>query len=115
MALLEVQNLQTHFRTPDGGVNRAVDGAYVWRGTRDAETGPAMTPNQEFERQEFQSFRTRRRGSNWAVMDSLRFRFCNAARGGRGVGSQAALTARDEFAVTGPFREKRCSKYRNVS
>jgi len=26
MALLEVQNLQTHFRTPDGGVNRAVDG-----------------------------------------------------------------------------------------
>ncbi|MDQ1079388.1 ABC transporter ATP-binding protein [Pseudoroseomonas cervicalis] len=26
MALLEVENLQTHFRTPDGGVNRAVDG-----------------------------------------------------------------------------------------
>ena len=26
MALLEVKNLQTHFRTPDGGVNRAVDG-----------------------------------------------------------------------------------------
>jgi peptide/nickel transport system ATP-binding protein len=26
MALLEVRNLQTHFRTPDGGVNRAVDG-----------------------------------------------------------------------------------------
>ncbi|MBC9205702.1 ABC transporter ATP-binding protein [Roseomonas aerophila] len=26
MALLEVDNLQTHFRTPDGGVNRAVDG-----------------------------------------------------------------------------------------
>jgi peptide/nickel transport system ATP-binding protein len=26
MALLEVQNLQTHFRTPDGGVNRAVNG-----------------------------------------------------------------------------------------
>src|ERR1700737_4316466 len=41
MALLEVQNLQTPFRTPDGGVNRAVDGAYVWRGTRDAETGAA--------------------------------------------------------------------------
>ncbi|MGY4802383.1 ABC transporter ATP-binding protein [Teichococcus aerofrigidensis] len=26
MALLEIENLQTHFRTPDGGVNRAVDG-----------------------------------------------------------------------------------------
>ncbi|MFN6953825.1 MAG: ABC transporter ATP-binding protein [Acetobacteraceae bacterium] len=26
MALLDVRNLQTHFRTPDGGVNRAVDG-----------------------------------------------------------------------------------------
>ena len=26
MALLEVDQLQTHFRTPDGGVNRAVDG-----------------------------------------------------------------------------------------
>jgi peptide/nickel transport system ATP-binding protein len=26
MALLEVENLQTHFRTPDGGVNRAVEG-----------------------------------------------------------------------------------------
>jgi peptide/nickel transport system ATP-binding protein len=26
MPLLEVENLQTHFRTPDGGVNRAVDG-----------------------------------------------------------------------------------------
>ncbi|MFN7001059.1 MAG: ATP-binding cassette domain-containing protein, partial [Elioraea tepidiphila] len=26
MALLDVQDLQTHFRTPDGGVNRAVDG-----------------------------------------------------------------------------------------
>jgi peptide/nickel transport system ATP-binding protein len=26
MPLLEVRNLQTHFRTPDGGVNRAVDG-----------------------------------------------------------------------------------------
>ena len=26
MALLEVDRLQTHFRTPDGGVNRAVDG-----------------------------------------------------------------------------------------
>jgi len=26
MALLEVENLQTHFRTPDGAVNRAVDG-----------------------------------------------------------------------------------------
>ena len=25
MALLEVENLQTHFRTP-GGINRAVDG-----------------------------------------------------------------------------------------
>lgn len=26
MALLEIDQLQTHFRTPDGGVNRAVDG-----------------------------------------------------------------------------------------
>ena len=41
LALLEVENLQTHFRTPDG-VNRAVDGvSFV---VNEGDVDPAFDP-----------------------------------------------------------------------